>query len=271
MTILEAIKQIMSEHNEGMTSQEVYDEIIKKGLYKFGAQQPVAVVNSQIRRRCVGLDFPTAFPVKVFEIVSYKGKKPCFSLLGEKSKNAPETKTNHLSATESLPEEKVLAAYNEHVALIKEQLINQILDNTPLFFEYLVMDLLLKMGYGYDKTAGTVTGRSHDGGVDGIISEDKLGLDLIYIQAKRYGKTNKVGRKELQSFVGAMENIQKGVFITSSTFTNEAKAYAEKQQQKSIKLIDGSYLADLLIRHEVGISKVQAFAVYKIDFDYYGQ
>ena len=132
------------------------------------------------------------------------------------------------------------------------------------------MDLLLKMGYGYDKTAGTVTGRSHDGGVDGIISEDKLGLDLIYIQAKRYGKANKVGRKELQSFVGAMENIQKGVFITSSTFTNEAKAYAEKQQQKSIKLIDGSYLADLLIRHEVGISKVQAFAVYKIDFDYYG-
>ena len=73
MTILEAIKQVMSEHNEGMTSQEVYDEIIKKGLYKFGAQQPAAVVNSQIRRRCVGLDFPTAFPVKVFEIVSYKG------------------------------------------------------------------------------------------------------------------------------------------------------------------------------------------------------
>lgn len=133
------------------------------------------------------------------------------------------------------------------------------------------MDLLLKMGYGYGKTAGTVTGRSHDGGVDGIISEDKLGLDLIYIQAKRYGKTNKVGRKELQSFVGAMENIQKGVFITSSIFTKEAKAYAEKQQQKSIKLIDGNYLADLLIKHEVGISKVQEFAVYKIDLDYYGQ
>lgn len=271
MTILEAIKQVLSDCNEGLTSREVYDEIIHQELYNFGAQQPVAVVNSQIRRRCVGLDFPTAFPVKVFEIVGYKGKKPQFALIGKNSSKAGVTNTQPDSTSESLPEEKVLSAYNEHVSSIKEQLLCQILDNTPSFFEHLVMDLLLKMGYGYGKTAGTVTGRSHDGGVDGIISEDKLGLDLIYIQAKRYGKTNKVGRKELQSFVGAMENIQKGVFITSSTFTNEAKAYAEKQQQKHIKLIDGDYLADLLIRHEVGISKVQPFAVYKIDLDYYGQ
>lgn len=269
MTILEAIKQVLSNYSEGLTSREVYDEIIHQDLYNFGAQQPVAVVNSQIRRRCVGLDFPTAFPVKVFEIVGYKEKKPLFALIGKNSSNTVTTAQLD-STSESLPEEKVLSAYNEHVSSIKEQLIGQILDNTPSFFEHLVMDLLLKMGYGYGKTAGTVTGRSHDGGVDGIISEDKLGLDLIYIQAKRYGKTNKVGRKELQSFVGAMENIQKGVFITSSTFTNEAKAYAEKQQQKSIKLIDGDYLSDLLIKHEVGIGKVHSFAIYKIDFDYYG-
>ena len=271
MTILEAIKQVLSKSGEGLTSREVYDEIIYQDLYNFGAQQPVAVVNSQIRRRCMGLDFPTAFPVKIFEIVGYKGKKPLFALIGENSSNTSITTSQPDSTTESLPEEKVLSAYNEHVSSIKEQLLGQILDNTPSFFEHLVMDLLLKMGYGYGKTAGTVTGRSHDGGVDGIISEDKLGLDLIYIQAKRYGKTNKVGRKELQSFVGAMENIQKGVFITSSTFTNEAKAYAEKQQQKSIKLIDGDYLADLLIKHEVGIGKVHSFAIYKVDLDYYGQ
>ena len=271
MTILEAIKQVLSQHKAGLTAQEVYDEIISQGLYNFGAQQPVSVVNSQMRRRCLGLDFPTAFPVKVFEIVDYKGKKPCFALIGEKTKNNAEHASQHAATTESLPEEKVMAAYNEHVALIKEQLIGQILDNTPSFFEYLVMDLLIKMGYGYGKTAGIVTGRSHDGGVDGIISEDKLGLDLIYIQAKRYSKTNKVGRKELQAFVGAMENIQKGVFITSSTFTKEAKMFAEKQQQKNIKLIDGDYLAELLIKNEVGISKVHSFAIYKIDFDYYGQ
>lgn len=271
MTILEAIKQVLSNHSEGLTSQEVYDEIIDQGLYNFGAQQPVAVVNSQIRRRCIGLDFPSAFPVKVFEIVSHRGKKPCFALIGDKAKDTSETPEIHITTTESLPEEKVMSAYNEHITFIKEQLIDQIFNNTPSFFEYLVMDLLLKMGYGYGKTAGIVTGRSHDGGVDGIISEDKLGLDLIYIQAKRYSKTNKVGRKELQAFVGAMENIQKGVFITSSTFTKEAKAFAEKQQQKNIKLIDGDYLAELLIKNEVGISKVQSFAIYKIDLDYYGQ
>lgn len=271
MTILEAIKRVLSKHSEGLTSQEVYNEIINQGLYNFGAQQPVAVVNSQIRRRCIGLDFPSAFPVKVFEIVSHRGKKPCFALIGDKAKGTCENSNKHITTTESLPEEKVMSAYNEHVTFIKEQLIDQILNNSSSFFEYLVMDLLLKMGYGYGKTAGIVTGRSYDGGVDGIISEDKLGLDLIYIQAKRYGKTNKVGRKELQAFVGAMENIQKGVFITSSTFTNEAKVFAEKQQQKNIKLIDGDYLAELLIRNEVGISKVQSFAIYKIDLDYYGQ
>ena len=94
MTILEAIKQVLSNHNEGITSQEVYDEIIDQGLYNFGAQQPVAVVNSQIRRRCIGLDFPSAFPVKVFEIVSHRGKKPCFALIGDKAKGTSENPSN---------------------------------------------------------------------------------------------------------------------------------------------------------------------------------
>ena len=110
-----------------MTAQEVYDEIISQELYNFGAQQPVAVVNSQMRRRCVGLDFPTAFPVKVFQIVDYKGKKPCFALIGEKTKNNAEHTSQHATTAESLPEEKVMAAYNEHVALIKEQLIEQLI------------------------------------------------------------------------------------------------------------------------------------------------
>ena len=112
------------------------------------------------------------------------------------------------------------------------------------------------MGYGYDEHSGKVTGRSHDGGIDGIISEDKLGLGLIYIQAKRYSKANKVGRKEIQAFVGAMEHIQKGVFT-------------EKQQQKSIKLIDGDALTDLIIRNEIGIQPVYKYTVYKVDSDYY--
>ena len=90
-------------------------------------------------------------------------------------------------------------------------------DTTYLFHCQYVVDLLLKMGYGYDKNSGVVTGGSHDNGIDGIISEDKLGLDLIYIQAKRFSANNKVGRKDLQAFIGAMGNIQKGVIIRPET------------------------------------------------------
>jgi restriction system protein len=132
------------------------------------------------------------------------------------------------------------------------------------------MDLLLKTGYGYDKNAGVVAGRSHEGGVDGIISEDKLGLDLIYIQAKRYSGSNTVGSKEVQAFVGAMENVQKGVFITTSKYTKEAVLFIERQS-KSIKLIDGKLLADLLVKYQVGINVVQTLSLYKIDSDYYGE
>ena len=270
MTIIEAIKTILSQSTVGLTSQEIYNRIIEQNLYTFGAQKPVAVVNGEIRRRCSGLEFPTALPIKLFEIVGFEGKKPLFSLIG--NGKAPINKPlKGASNSDILPEEKMLSAYSEHINLLKHSLMESVLNNSPSFFESLVMDLLLKMGYGYGKNAGVVTGRSHDGGVDGIISEDKLGLDLLYIQAKRYNRGNTVGRKELQAFVGAMENIQKGVFITSSSFTNEACNFVKKQQQKSIKLIDGDYLADLLIKYEVGINKVQDFTIYKIDFDYYGE
>jgi len=145
-----------------------------------------------------------------------------------------------------------------------------VLKNSPAFFEHLVVDLLLKMGYGYDQKSGIVVGNSHDGGIDGIINEDKLGLDLIYIQAKRYSEENTVGRKELQAFVVAMENVQKGVFITTSKFSKEAIDFV-KRQQKRIKLIDGKLLSDLLVKYQIGINVVQTISLYKIDTDYYGE
>ena len=125
-----------------------------------------------------------------------------------------------------------------------------------------MVDLLLKMGYGYDKNSGIVTGKPHDGGIDGIISEDKLGLDLIYIQAKRFANGNKVTRHDLQAF-------NKGVFITTSSFTRSAIQFIEKQQQKNIKLIDGNLLADLLVKYEVGVAAAQTFKLYKLDTEYF--
>ena len=170
---------------------------------------------------------------------------------------------------ETLPEEKIQEFYNEHLENIYAQLIDNIMAKEPGFFENLIVDLLLKMGYGYDKNSGIVVGGSHDNGIDGIINEDKLGLSLIYLQAKRYTSSNTVGRREIQSFVGAMQNIQKGVFITTSSFTREAIEYAEHQQQKSLKLIDGEMLTKLMVKYEVGIISRQSLKIYKVDYSYF--
>ena len=112
-------------------------------------------------------------------------------------------------------------------------------------------------------------GGPHDGGIDGIINEDKLGLDLIYLQAKRYKDGNTVGRHDLQAFVGAMQNVQKGVFITTSSFTKEARQYAEQQQQKNLKLIDGELLCSLMIKYEVGIAVENNIKIYRLDTAYF--
>lgn len=268
MTIVEAVKSVLATSHTGMTSKEVYTEIINRKLYSFPAKKPDAVVNSIIRRHCLGLDFPTANTIKHFKIVSFKGKKPCYALIDSEIKPISDVPKEPHSA-DLLPEEKIQIAHKAHVATIEAELNRQILNNHPSFFEKLIVELLLKMGYGYDQTSGVVVGGPHDGGIDGIISEDKLGLDLIYLQAKRYKPGNTVGRHDLQAFVGAMQNVQKGVFITTSSFTKEAIQYAEQQQQKNLKLIDGAMLSSLMIRYEVGIIVEDTIKIYRLDAAYF--
>ena len=271
MTITEAICHVLKNFPDGLTSLETYKEIIDNNLYEFGAQSPVSVVNAMIRRRCVGLDFPSAFPVKLFEICGSKGNKPLFKLLDTATNSNSENQNiKKIGNNDALPEEKISKAHAEHVLSVQQQVFDLVLKNSPAFFEHLVVDLLLKMGYGYDQNSGIVVGNSHDGGIDGIINEDKLGLDLIYIQAKRYATELTIGRKELQAFVGAMENVQKGVFITTSKFSKEAIDFV-KRQQKRIKLIDGTLLADLLVKYQIGINVVKTISLYKVDTDYYGE
>ena len=255
MTIVESIKCVLQQNNDGLTSKQIYDEIIRQGLYSFGAENPVGVVNAQLRRRCIGLDFPTAYPIKFFEIAGYEGKKIKFRLISTENTATIITAPKTTDISELLPEEKIKAALQEHLQNIRQQVFDSVLNNSPEFFEHLVVDLLLKMG--------------SDGGIDGIISEDKLGLDLIYIQAKRFANGNKVTRHDLQAFIGAMEHINKGVFITTSSFTRSAIQFIEKQQQKNIKLIDGNLLADLLVKYEVGVAAAQTFKLYKLDTEYF--
>jgi len=170
---------------------------------------------------------------------------------------------------DSTPEEEIEAAYQGLKNLLAEELLTRILSCSPAFFEQLVVDLLVKMGYGGSrKDAGERIGKSGDEGIDGIIKEDRLGLDAIYIQAKRW--QGSVGRPEIQKFVGALQGqrAKKGVFITTSTFTVDALDYAKLTDTKVV-LIDGNQLANLMIEFDIGVSISSSYVVKKIDSDYF--
>lgn len=181
-----------------------------------------------------------------------------------------ETKTTTLSAsTDSTPEETIETAHRLIHSALRKDLLDLVKRMDPIRFEQLVLDLLLAMGYGGSREeAAQVTKASHDEGIDGVINEDRLGLDVIYLQAKRWQQT--VGRKEIQSFVGALAGQQanKGVFITTSDFADTAVDYARKVSQKVI-LIDGDRLADLMIQHNIGVSRSRVYEVKHIDSDYF--
>lgn len=163
--------------------------------------------------------------------------------------------------------EQALASLNRSLA---DELLAEVLALSPRFFEQLVVDLMVAMGYGGSgQEAGQTTRSSSDGGIDGIIKEDKLGLDSIYLQAKRYTDRT-VGSPEVQSFAGALDRYKarKGVFITTSGFSREAQEYVG-EIEKRIVLIDGTRLTALMIEHNVGVSTRQVFAIKALDSDYF--
>ncbi len=171
--------------------------------------------------------------------------------------------------SDSTPEELFSQAYQRLRSNLESELLDQVKASSPAFFERLVIDLLVAMGYGGSRQdAGRAIGKSGDGGIDGIIKEDKLGLDAIYVQAKRWEGT--VGRPEIQKFAGALQGqrANKGVFITTSSFSKEAEEYASIISSKII-LITGEQLATLMVDHNVGVSPISKFELKRIDSDYF--
>jgi len=167
------------------------------------------------------------------------------------------------------PEESLEATWSALNASLGETLLAKIKDSSPKFFEMLVLDLLVRMGYGGSLAdAATMLGKSGDQGVDGVIKEDKLGLDMVYVQAKRWDQ--QVGGAEVQAFAGSLEghHAQKGVFITTSTFSPAARAYVEKIQ-KRIVLIDGQRLVELMIEYNVGTAVTRSYEVKRMESDYF--
>ena len=148
---------------------------------------------------------------------------------------------------------------------LSDELLALIMDRPPAFFEKVVVDLLVKMGYG----EGVITSYSSVGGIDGLVSTDELGFRPIYTQAKRYAVDHKIGRPTLQSFVGALNGAQDGVFITTSSFTADAIDYANSYPGATIALIDGRRLVSLMIKYGLGVSTESVVEIKRVDSDYF--
>ena len=189
-----------------------------------------------------------------------------FRLRGKRA-NATATLVEELPS--ETPEDAMAAAYQRLRAELESELLEQVMAASPAFFEKLVVDLLLAMGYGGSRRdAGRAIGQSGDGGIDGVINEDRLGLDVIYLQAKRWEGT--VGRPEIQKFAGALQGQRaaKGVFITTSTFSKDAVEYANRIPTKII-LLDGDTLVSYMFDYGVGVSRTGGYEIKRLDTDYF--
>lgn len=212
-----------------------------------------------------GLNILKMNPEKIDRAFLVKNTK--FNL--SNSTNLSNSASNTTSDSGETPDEKIGKAVQELKEALKSELLQMMIERSPKFFEQLVVDVLLKMGYGGTREdAGEIIGQSGDEGIDGTIKEDRLGLDVIYIQAKRW--QGNVGRPEIQKFAGALQGqrAKKGIFITTSAFTKEAENFVSKIDSKII-LIDGITLAHLMIEYNVGVSTVEVYEIKKIDSDYF--
>lgn len=228
-------------------------ESTRRGYFRITERGESALATNPDR---IDVKFLNQFP----EFVAFKGLRP-ERALGKAELDG--------ASTEGTPEDVLDGAYRRLRIGLEAELLDQVMAASPAFFERLVVELLVKMGYGGSRRdAGEAVGRSGDGGIDGIIKEDRLGLDVIYIQAKRWEGT--VGRPDVQKFAGALQGhrAKKGVFITSSSFTKEAVEYAARIETR-IVLIDGSALAKHMVDHNVGVSSLHSYEVKKIDSDYF--
>jgi restriction system protein len=227
---------------------------IKRGVFKISSSGIDLLRNSPEK---IDIDYLQRFDT----FIEFRNRSPDTNV-GCTAESSPQE-------NKATPEEALDLAYKELRDDLATQLLTQIKISHPSFFEKLVVDLMLKMGYGGPgDDAGTVTAYGRDGGIDGVINEDTLGLDVIYLQAKRWDNT--VGRPEIQKFVGALHGnrAKKGVFLTTSQFSADAIEYAKAIDPK-VMLIDGSKLAQLMIDYNVGVSSTQTYEIKRVDTDYF--
>lgn len=226
--------------------------MVRRGVFKISARGKELIQESPAR---IDIDFLKRYPE--------------FAAFRKQSSDAESKSDASNSPTTATPEDRLKDAHAELQDALANDLLLHIREAHPSFFESLVVDLMLRMGYGGPRDeSGFVTSYGSDEGIDGIIYEDALGLDVVYLQAKRWENT--VGRPEIQKFVGALhgKRARKGVFLTTSSFSSEALEYV-KTIDPRVVLVDGTRLAHLMIENDVGVSTAKNFAVKKVDSDYF--
>jgi len=238
-------------------------------MKKAGLLEPTQRGYSRITQRGRDLlaENPSVINVKTLkrypEFIEFQRAKPFSRPGGQPRKNDADTEPE-------TPTEALEHAYASLSQELQSEVLAKLKKVSPGYFEQVVVDLLVKMGYGGSRRdAGAAVGRSGDGGIDGIIKEDRLGLDVVYIQAKRWDSA-KVSRPNLMEFVGALsaQKANKGIYITTSSFTNDAINYVSNIGSK-IVLIDGDSLAQLMVEHDIGVTVVSVYPVKKMDTDYF--
>lgn len=231
-------------------------EATRRGCFRI-TDRGVAVLADNPAR--VDVEFLSQFA----EFEEFRATKPAASVETESGGLLP--------AASQTPQEEIDYAYQHIRMSLASELLSTVLASTPERFERIVVELLVRMGYGGTlRDAGAAIGQSGDGGIDGIIKEDRLGLDAIYVQAKRWNDKNGVGRPEIQKFAGALQGFRarKGVFITTSYFTRDAEDYVGRIDSR-IVLIDGEKLAQLMIDFGLGVTTFASYELKRIDSDYF--
>lgn len=233
-------------------------EITGRGLFRITERGKEVLASSPAK---IDMKFLERFP----EYIAFRSR-------GKNSKEKSEETGQAVvegAVSEATPEELLEAGYRQLRSALASELLQQVKSASPAFFERMVVELLLRMGYGGTREdAGQVVGKSGDGGIDGIIKEDRLGLDVIYIQAKRWEAD--VGSSEIRNFIGALsvQKARKGVFMTTSGFNKNARETAAKVDSK-IVLIDGPMLAELMMDFGLGVSLVNTYEIKRVDSDYF--
>lgn len=248
----------------------VYDRVNWAKTYMKKAGLVEAPKRGSVRITKLGLELLQENPnqLKSKDLLRYDS---FYEFVSSSNREQSHNENNEVVLNEKTPSEEIANAFENLKTSLADEILEKINSCSFEFFEKLVIELLIKMGYGGSREeAGRATKKTGDEGIDGVINEDRLGLDSIYIQAKRWKETV-VGRPEIQKFSGALDTpgASKGIFITTSTFSKEAREYVKAINTKNIVLIDGMHLAQYMIEFNVGVSTEIVYEVKKIDTDYF--